>query len=46
MINWGESYNTFYTLGQIYKLVLKIENALLKKIFGQNFKTLQPKIFS
>ena len=25
---WGQSYKTFYTLAQIYKLVLKLDNML------------------
>ena len=25
---WGQSYKTFYTLGQIYKLALKLDNML------------------
>ena len=25
---WGQSYKTFYTFGQIYKLVLKLDNML------------------
>ena len=30
----GQSYKTFYTLGQIYKLVLKLDNMLwLRKYF-------------
>ena len=27
-IIWGRSYKTFYALGQIYKLVLKLDNML------------------
>ena len=34
--NRAQSYKTFYTLGQIYELVLKLENMLwFKKIFGR-----------
>ena len=43
----GQSYKTFYILGQIYKLVLKLdESALIQKILSENFRTLQPKVFT
>ena len=42
---WGQSYKDFYTLGQIYKCILKHENAILTQIFfGHNIKILNPNI--
>ena len=42
----GQSYKDFYTLGQIYKWILKHENGILMQIFfGHNIKILNPNIF-
>ena len=42
----GQSYKDFYTLGQIYKCILKHENGILTQIFfGHNIKILNPNIF-
>ena len=41
----GQSYNDFYTIGQIYKTVLKNENnALTQNFVCNNVRTLQPDI--
>ena len=43
---WGQSYKDVYTLGQIYKLVLKHENNALAQTFvGRNVRTQHPNIF-
>ena len=43
----GQSYKIFYTLGQIYKCVLKHENNALAQTFvGPNVRTLYPNIFN
>ena len=43
---WGQSYKDFYTLGQIYKCILKLENGVLMQIFfGHNIKTQNPNLF-
>ena len=44
--SWGQSYEDFYTLGQIYKCILKHENGILTQIFfGHNIKIINPNIF-
>ena len=43
---WDQSYKDFYTLGQIYKRVLKHENNSLGQTFvGRNVRTQHPNIF-
>ena len=45
--SWGQSYEDFYTLGQIYKCILKHENGILTQIFfGHNIKIIDPNILS
>ena len=44
---WGQSYKDFYTLGQIYKFVLKHENNALAQTFVDcNVRTQYPNIFA
>ena len=41
----GQSYEDFYTLGQIYKRILKHENGILTQIFfGHNIMIINPNI--
>ena len=43
---WGQSYKTFYTLGQIYKHTLKhVNNAMRQTFVRHNVRTLHPNIF-
>ena len=46
LLIWGQSYNFFYTLGQILKRILKQENSTLtKNMLDHNFRTLHFNIF-
>ncbi len=38
----GQSYKSFYTLGQIYKLVLNVLTCFFTKMFCQHFRILHP----
>ena len=43
---WGQSYKTFYTLGQVYKRTLKHVNNVMQQTFVRhNVRTLHPNIF-
>ena len=43
---WGQSFKTFYTLGQIYKSTLKhVNNAMRPTFVWRNVRTLPPNIF-
>ena len=43
---WGQSYKTFYTLGQINKCTLKhVNNPMRQTFVHHNVRTLHPNIF-